>query len=142
MSRRYQKFNTISPPLELRVQVRGIYSSWDRTIKYFAKRESFKESYVPNQLKSDSKPIPASSLAAAICHWVEEQGCGWKSAWEEVLEQARINPFLQHGYGQLEDPNLAWLFMPSPKGRGIDRVLDGIYDNWKPGRFSHPEEGI
>jgi hypothetical protein len=39
-----------------------------------------------------------------------------------VLEQARMNPFLQHGYGQLKDPNLAWLFMPSPKGRGIDRV--------------------
>jgi hypothetical protein len=114
MCKRYEKFNTISPPLEVRCQVRKIYSSWDWVIKYQAKRENFKESYVPNQLKSDTTPIPASSLAAAICHWVEEQGCDWKAAWEEVVEQARNNPFLQHGYGQLKDPNLAWLFMPSP----------------------------
>ncbi len=139
MSKRYRKLKQITVSSEIRQKARYVYTSWDEALQEHAQRRG---TTMPPELKSDTKPLSETSLAAAICVWVEEQGEDFESTWGGLLEKIPTSRFLQKGYGQLKDPNLAWLFTTSSKGRGIERVLDGAYDHWKGGRFSGPEEGI
>ncbi len=139
MSTRYRKLKQITFPSEIRQKARYVYTSWDEALQEHANRRG---TIMPPELKSDTKPLSETSLAAAICRWVEDQGEDFEFTWGGLLDKVPVCVFLQKGYGQLKDPTLAWLFIDSPKGRGIERVLDGVYDHWKGGHFSSPDEGI
>jgi hypothetical protein len=130
----------VSPSSDTREKAIWIYKSWDEKLQKYAHRRG---TPIPIELKRtwNNPPLTATSLAAAICHWVDEQGQDVDEIWNMVLAAVETTPILQHGYGQLKDPNLAWLFTPSVNGTGIERVLDGRY-HWQAGHISSADEGV
>jgi hypothetical protein len=117
-----------------------IYTTWNEHLRLFAKRAG---TTLPVELKrKQNTRIIAGSLLAAVCAFVEEQGAELTDTWGQVLKRVKTTKFLQKGYGVLKNPNLCWLFSYSPRGRGVDRVLEGKYDGWSAQAQFSPDEGI
>ncbi len=97
-----------------------------------------------SSLRSDTQRIEQDTLPAAICEWIEELGVeAATETWNALLERIPDSHFMKQGFRNLEPPNLTWLFMNSGKGRGLNRFLDGAYDNWKAGSaWYDPTEGV
>ena len=131
-----QRFMTVTP--DTREKARYLWTSWNEHLEKYANR---KGTLMPVELKSDTAPLREQSLAAAVCVWIENQGEDFSEQWNAVLERVKSTQFLQKGYGNLKNPNLAWLFRMTPRGRGIDRVLEGWYDVWREG-YSFSEDGV
>lgn len=139
MSKRFAKIRYAEVEIETRRRARFVYESWNAHLEQYAKRSG---TYIPSELKSDTKPLTETCLASRICHWIDEQGEDFENAWSEVLKRMEISKFLHKGYGNLKDPSLAWLFTSTAKGRGVERVLDGAYDHWRNQKIYSPDEGV
>lgn len=112
---------------EIRKNARYVYETWNTVMKEHAKREG---TPIPYALKHDFTPLSETSLAYAICKWVQDNGNEWQVLWDDVIDRTKRNQFLKFGFGALPRPNLSWMFkIQEGKGTGVQRVLDGFYDN-------------
>jgi hypothetical protein len=114
---------------------RKMVLSWN---KVSAKHDNRKAELV-KEFENPKYSIPVFSLASAICAWIREVGDEGPIKWARVLRTIEENHLLAFHTGNAEDYdelwikyehdiNLRWLFLPSPQGRGIDKILAGRYD--------------
>ena len=136
---RHAKVQYICPSVNVRRTVRWIYESWRLALEKVGRKDS---TWMASSLRSDTQRVEKLSLAGTICLWVEELGVEEAvKVWEALLKRVPTSEFLKKGYRNLNPPNLAWLFSYSSNGRGHDRVLEGVYDNWHGARY-YSEEGV
>jgi hypothetical protein len=92
---------------------------------------------LPPELTHKGLPIRKSSLVCRMCKWVYEnpfynERAGMPEClmlWLRVIKRVKTTNILRNGYGKLTDPSLYWLFAGEWGSRGIDKVLEGKYDN-------------
>lgn len=143
MSKRHKE-RTIELSPEVLKRVKHVYQSWDEHLQKHADRNGTPTPPAIREAKVD-KPlsVPEVSLQAEIARYIIREGEHFDEIWEQLLSMIETSPFLQHGYRNLQNPNLAWLFQVGGRGRGIDRVLSGTYEvHNNSGAYFAPDEGV
>jgi hypothetical protein len=118
----------------VRATVAWMWSSWNEAL---AKHTTRQDIPMPPELTDNGLPIRKSSLVARMCKWVDEGYFPNRRAgipecmlqWQRVLKRVKTTNLLRNGYKNLPDPSLYWLFKGPRDERGIDKVLEGKYDD-------------
>lgn len=119
-------------------KVRGcVWLMWSLYNQALAKHTDRQGIPLPPELTHRGLPIRKSSLVCRMCKWVYEnpfynERAGMPEClmlWLRVIKRVKTTNILRNGYGKLTDPSLYWLFAGEQGSRGIDKVLEGKYDN-------------
>lgn len=111
----------------LAVNVKSIYEDWNN---FCHEQTVFTPSRMNKTLRDRDVIAINDILGANIAGWIRDQEDEWEQNWKEALSILRNSDIARSPL--VKTVNLRWLFTDNGKGKGVDRVLAGVFWSKQP----------
>lgn len=121
----------------LAVNVKSIYEDWNN---FCQEQTAFTPSRMNKTLRDRDVIAINDILGANIAGWIRDQEDEWEQNWKEALSILRNSDIAKSPL--VKRVNLRWLFTDKGSGKGVDRVLAGVFWSKQPLKTEQAENSF